>query len=42
MTQTFHVAISKSFLITIEAENEQSALEFSEVFASDILDIASE
>ncbi|MFQ3596821.1 MAG: hypothetical protein SNJ66_00625 [Chloroherpetonaceae bacterium] len=42
MKQTFQVAVTKSFLVTIEAENEKSALEYAEIFTSDILDLSSE
>jgi hypothetical protein len=42
MKQNFQVALTKSFLVTIEAENEQSALELSEFFTSNISDLASE
>jgi len=41
MKQTFQVAVTKSFLVTIEAENEKSALEYAEIFTSDILDLSS-
>jgi hypothetical protein len=42
MKQTFQVEVTKSFLVTIEAENESSALEYAEMFTSDILDLSSE
>ena len=42
MKQTFQVSVTKSFLVTIEAENENSALEYAEIFTSDILDLSSE
>ncbi|OWY20130.1 hypothetical protein C7N43_23140 [Sphingobacteriales bacterium UPWRP_1] len=41
MKQTFQVAVTKSFLVTIEADNEKSALEYAEVFTSDISDLSS-
>lgn len=42
MKQTFQVAVTKSFLVTIEAEDENSALEYAEIFTSDMLDLSSE
>ncbi|GAB4338173.1 MAG: hypothetical protein OHK0038_16840 [Flammeovirgaceae bacterium] len=42
MKQTFQVAVTKSFLVTIEAENENSALEYAEIFTSDIVNLSSE
>jgi len=42
MKQTFQVVVTKSFLVTVEAENQQNALEFAEIFTSDIQDLSSE
>lgn len=42
MKQTFQVIVTKSFLVTIEAKNNQDALEFAEIFTSDIQDLSSE
>ena len=41
MRKTFQVALTKSFLVTIEAESEKIALEFAEIFTSDIQDLSS-
>lgn len=42
MKQIFQLVVTKSFLVTIEAENEQDALELSDFFTSDIEDKSSE
>ncbi len=42
MKKTFQVAITKSFLINVDAENEKLALELAEFFTSGIEDLSSE
>jgi hypothetical protein len=40
MKKDFQVAITKSFLVSIDAEDETSALEFAEIFTSNIQDLS--
>ncbi len=40
--KTFKVTLTKSYIITINADNSEDAKEFSEVFTGDISDISSE
>lgn len=42
MKKTFQVALTKSFLVTVEAENEEIAGEIAEFYTSDIQDLSSE
>jgi hypothetical protein len=42
MKKTFQVAITKSFLVTIEAENETIARNLTEFYTSDIQDLSLE
>ncbi len=38
--KTFRVALTKSFLVTINAENERDARYFAEFYTSDVQDIS--
>ena len=40
--KTYKVALTKSYIITINADNSEDAKEFSEVFTGDISDISCE
>ncbi|GBD91176.1 hypothetical protein BMS3Abin04_01902 [bacterium BMS3Abin04] len=40
--KTFEVVLTKSYIIKIKAENENSAKEFSQFYTSDILDLSNE
>jgi hypothetical protein len=42
MKKTFCVAITKSFLVTLEAENGEMAEHLAEFYTSDIQDLSSE
>jgi hypothetical protein len=42
MKKTFQVAITKSFLVTIEAENQEVAGNIAEFYTSDIQDLSLE
>lgn len=39
--KTFEVVLTKSYIVTIRAENEKKAKEYSELFTGDIQDISS-
>lgn len=39
--KTFEVVLTKSYVVTIKAENKHLAKEYSELFTGDILDISS-
>lgn len=39
---TYQVELTKSYLITIQAESEEKAREFSELYTGDIIDLSSE
>jgi hypothetical protein len=40
--KTFRVSLTKSFLVTINAENEQDARHFAEFYTSDVKDISTD
>ncbi len=40
--KTFQVVLTKSFLVTVNAENEQDAKHFAEFYTSDVKDISTE
>lgn len=40
--KTFELTLTKSYIIKIKAENENSAKEFSQFYTSDILDLSNE
>ena len=42
MKKTFQVSITKSFLVTVEAENKEVAGHLAEFYTSDIQDLSSE
>lgn len=42
MKKTFQVALTKSFLVTVEAENQEIAGEIAEFYTSDIQDLSLE
>jgi hypothetical protein len=40
--KTFNVTLTKSYLVRIQAENEEMAKDFSEFYSSDIKDISND